>query len=493
MNGVALAARLALVGVFALAGAAKLRDRDGTRFTLEDFGLPDRLAAPGALLLPVAELGVAGLLLFDPTAVAGAIGALVLLGAFMVGISVNLAQGRRPDCNCFGQLQSKPVGPGTLARNATLAVLGGLVLATGRTDAASTALDDVGSLDTATALAAGALVLSALTLGLVCWIGLHLLRQQGRALLRLDALDGGGEPTGEPRPRGLPVGAPAPAFDVATTNGDRVALGQLLADGGAVALAFVDPDCRPCRALLPDLAKRNGRVAVVISGADAGAAGALAAEHDLSSALLDLDGSLAASYDVEGTPMAVAIGSDGLIRSELATGPDAVRELLDGLDSPAGDGFALPITSVGGEPPLGEPVPDVELEDLDGAAVTLHAAASGAPHLIVFWNPTCGFCDSMLEEVRALERRDDLPPLLFVTTGEAQVNRDQGLRSRMLLDPGFAGTGEALGVAGTPSALRLDADGRIVSRLAVGVDQVLMLAGARGGVTERSGAGGPAG
>jgi thiol-disulfide isomerase/thioredoxin/uncharacterized membrane protein YphA (DoxX/SURF4 family) len=477
VNGVALAARLLLAGVFAVAGAAKLRDRPGTRFTLEDFGLPVRLAGAGALLLPVAELSVAALLLFDSTALAGAIGALVLLGAFMVGITVNLARGRRPDCNCFGQLQSKPIGPGTLARNATLAILAGVVLAAGRTDAGAIALDDVGSLDTATALAVGALVLSALTLILVAWLALHLLRQQGRVLLRLDALDGGGGQTLAPEPPGLPVGAPAPNFELASVRGDRVALGQLIEDGRPLALAFVDPGCGPCRSLLPEFARGESRIAVVISRGDPVASRVLASDHDLTAALLDPDGSVADAYEANGTPAAVAIGPDGLIRSGLAAGPDSVREMLDHLD----------------DAPPGEPVPGVELEDLNGRAVSLREAASGAPHLLVFWSPACGFCDSMLDDVRALERRDDLPPLLFVTTGDAQANRAQRLRSLMLLDPNFAATGEALGVAGTPSALRLDADGRILSELAVGVDQVLALAGARSPVTGRADAGGPAG
>jgi peroxiredoxin len=462
VNGLALAATLVLAGVFAIAGAAKLRDREGTRLTLEDFGLPAGLALPGAMLLPLAELSVAGLLVFDPTAIAGALGALVLLGAFMVGITINLAQGRRPDCNCFGQLQSKPIGPGTLARNATLAILAGLVLAAGRTDAGATALDDLRSIDTATALAAGALVLSALTLALAVWMALHLLRQQGRVLLRLDALDGGGGQTLAPVP-GLPIGAPAPDFELTGAHGDRVGLGQLIRNGRPVALAFVDPDCGPCRSLLPDLAKRDARVGVVISRADAAAGRMMASDHDLSLALLDPEGIVADAYEATGTPAAVAIGAEGLIRSGLAAGPDAVRELLDGLD----------------DIPVGDPVPDLELEDLDGTAVSLRAAASGVPRLLLFWSPTCGFCDTMLDDVRALERREDLPPLIVIATGDAAANRAQGLQSRTLLDPGFAGTAEPLGVGGTPSALRLDSQGRVLSDLAVGVDQVLALASGR--------------
>ena len=158
-----------------------------------------------------------------------------------------------------------------------------------------------------------------------------------------------------------------------------------------------------------------------------------------------------------------------------------------------GEGFALPVMRVGGDSAAGEQIPDVRLEDLHGTAVSLRAAASGAPYLLLFWSPSCGFCHSMLEDVQALERRDDLPPLLLVATGDTESNRAQALQSRILLDPGFAGTGEALGVQGTPSALRLDADGRVVSRMAVGVDQVLALAGARGRLSEPAGGAGPAG
>jgi peroxiredoxin len=490
VNAVTLAARLVLVAVFAVAGAAKLRDRPGTRLTLEDFGLSERISRPVALLLPLAELTVAGLLLFDATASAGAIGALVLLGAFMAGIAFNLARGRRPDCNCFGQLHSKPAGPATLARNATLAILAALVLAAGRNDAAASALDGLAGLDAATALALSALVLAALALVLGAWVALHLLRQQGRVLLRLDALDGGASASAQmPAPPGLPVGAPAPAFEMPNAGGERIALRQLIEGGRPLVLAFVDPDCAPCRSLLPELAERRGgdvRLAVVISRADPDAARAMASEYALPIALLDPDGSVSDSYDTFGTPAAVAIGPDGLIRSELAGGPDAVRELFDRLDERAGDSFALPIVSVGGaggrdNSALGEPVPDVELEDTRDGPVSLRAAAAGAPHLMLFWSPTCGYCDAMLDEVRALERRDDLPPLLLVATGDAAANRDQGLRSRTLLDRGFAVTGEALRVAGTPSALRLDAEGRVASHLAVGVDEVLALAGAARG------------
>ena len=495
MSAAVLIARLVLAAVFAVAAVAKLRDRPGTAFTLEDFGLAPRLAAPGALLLPLAELTVAVLLLPDATAAAGAIGAVVLLGAFTAAITVNLAQGRRPDCNCFGQIHSEPVGPVTLIRNAVLAALAVFVLAGGEADAGASALDTLGGLDTATAFALAALVLAAAALLVLIWVAVHLLRQQGRVLLRLDALDGGGAPVQATAPAApeLPIGAPAPAFELAAAGGEPVTLAELLDGGRPVVLAFLEPGCGPCQSLLPNLAERQGDAAgppfaIVVSSPDAEAAHAMAAEHDAPLALLDIGGSVAEAYAVSGTPVAVAVGPDGLVRSEFARGPAAVHELLDRLDGGDGipGGFDLSIVQVGGAngdgdhgPALGDLVPEVELEDIDGERISLRAAAAGAPHLMLFWSPTCGFCDTMVDAVRALEEREDLPPMLVVATGEADANRAQGLRSRTLLDPDFAGLGDALSVAGTPSALRHDTEARIASRLAVGADAVLALAGGR--------------
>src|SRR5919107_3370790 len=127
MDAALLIARLVLAGVFALAGVAKLSDLEGSRKAIIDFGLPAVLASPLALLLPLAELAVAAALIPASTAWWGALGALGLLMLFVVGISLNLARGRKPDCHCFGQLHSAPAGWKTLARNAVLAAVAGLV------------------------------------------------------------------------------------------------------------------------------------------------------------------------------------------------------------------------------------------------------------------------------------------------------------------------------------------------------------------------------
>src|SRR5215208_3577831 len=136
--------------VFAVAGVAKLADREGSRQAIVDFGLPSALAAPFGLLLPLAELAVAATLLPASTAWWGSLGALALLSVFVVGISINLARGRKPDCHCFGQLHSSPAGWKTLARNGALAAVAGFVLWEGFDGGAGpSALSWLGALSTA--------------------------------------------------------------------------------------------------------------------------------------------------------------------------------------------------------------------------------------------------------------------------------------------------------------------------------------------------------
>jgi hypothetical protein len=59
---------------------------------------------------------------------------------FVAGISFNLARGRKPDCHCFGQLHSAPVGWTTLLRNGVLAAVAGFILWEGREGAGPGAL-----------------------------------------------------------------------------------------------------------------------------------------------------------------------------------------------------------------------------------------------------------------------------------------------------------------------------------------------------------------
>src|SRR2546425_9677417 len=128
MSVVLLLARLLLATVFAVAGIAKLLDRAGSRKSAGDFGVPTFLAKPLAFVLPLVELACSVALLRGRWAWFGASGALAMLSVFIAAIAVSLARGRKPDCHCFGQLHSAPIGWTTLSRNAVLAGLAALVV-----------------------------------------------------------------------------------------------------------------------------------------------------------------------------------------------------------------------------------------------------------------------------------------------------------------------------------------------------------------------------
>jgi hypothetical protein len=82
----------------------------------------------------------------------------------------------------------------------------------------------------------------------------------------------------------------------------------------------------------------------------------------------------------------------------------------------------------------------------------------------------------MLNDLKQWESRafEDKPNLLLLATGSAEANRALGLQSPILLDNGSA-VSRQFGSRGTPSAVRLNSEGRIVSPLAIGAENVFGL------------------
>jgi len=123
--------RIVLAAVFLLAALAKLASMRRTWARARLFGIPDALARPIAVALPITELVIAVLLIPDATARTGGVLAAVALLVFAAAIGRLLVRGEAPDCNCFGLLHSSRVGPAMLARNLVLAALGGVVAIAG--------------------------------------------------------------------------------------------------------------------------------------------------------------------------------------------------------------------------------------------------------------------------------------------------------------------------------------------------------------------------
>ena len=525
-----LIARLLLAGVFIVAGLTKLADRAGSRQAIIDFGLPARLASPLGILLPLAELAAGAALIPASTAWWGALGALALLLAFVAGISYNLARGRKPDCHCFGQLHSAPAGWTTLLRNGALAAVAGFILWEGRDGAGPSALNWMGALASAQllALVGGLLILVLLTAQAAQWWFLfRLMQQNGRLLVRVEALEGrpaSGDaeaPSGNggqeiQPPAGLPVGSQAPGFALSGLYGEVLTLEALRAPGKPVMLLFTDPNCGPCTGLLPEIGRwqqeYSAQLSVsLISRGMPEENRAKSTEHGLTSVLLQQDWEVSEAYQVQGTPSAVLVNPDGTIGSPLAAGPEAIKALVtqtvgtsdqelpaEPTPPQAAPREELPMQPTAqGEPcpncgkvhaaaptvpagrQVGEPAPPLKLRDLTGKKVNLATTFRGEKTLVLFWNPGCGFCQQMLDDLKDWEANppEEAPKLLVVSAGTKEANKAMGLSSPVVLDQNF-GVGSAFGASGTPSAVLVDEEGKIASELAVGAPSVLALAGA---------------
>jgi Methylamine utilisation protein MauE len=125
---------LVVAVAFAWAAIEKLRDGAQTKIAAADLGVPSSLVGPVAGALPVAELGIATLLVagvlgqLETVRVVGALGALALLSAFSVAIARTLNAGRTPLCFCFGARSAKPLSTDNLIRNGALAVFAVITL-----------------------------------------------------------------------------------------------------------------------------------------------------------------------------------------------------------------------------------------------------------------------------------------------------------------------------------------------------------------------------
>lgn len=328
MTGLSLVGRLALAAVFGAAGIAKLFDRQGSRQALADFGVPERLARRAALLLPALELGVAGMLVPSASARLGALGALGLLVVFSAAIVVNLARGRTPDCHCFGKVHSAPIGPALLVRNGVLAALGALVAWRPGVGIGS-ALSWYGDLETPGQVGAVAIAVLSVAVLLLAWVVFELLRQQGRLVLRLDAIEA---LTGDRSEyEGLPLGSVAPTFSLPSLSGETVTTEALLAGGRPLVLVFVHSNCSPCAQLLPSIGRWQRSDALTIALVAAGDREinrARAEEHHLAGVLVENGQKVADAYRTTATPSAVLIGPDRRILSPVVAGGAAIEKLL---------------------------------------------------------------------------------------------------------------------------------------------------------------------
>jgi methylamine dehydrogenase accessory protein MauD len=261
-------------------------------------------------LLPIVEIAIAIALVFDATAWFGIVGAGLLLLIFIGGISYNLVQGNTPDCHCFGQLYSAPIGLATLLRNALLFALTGVIAGNGP-----------------------------VSIPIVIIIGLLLLIRAGAWLIGMFRRQHGGVFKNIPphqsiaSARSLPIGSVAPAWTLADTQGNVASLGDFYAGGRPILLLFSDPACHFCTELMPSLRSwykqcANHADIVIMSRGSIAANQQNVVNHGLRNVFVQHDNEVAAAYQIHWLPSALLIRPDGTIGSELALDSEAISALV---------------------------------------------------------------------------------------------------------------------------------------------------------------------
>lgn len=335
MNLTISIARFVLAAILILAGVSKFVDRNRTRKTLKDFGFDEEYLVPATWLLPLLELLAGASLLYPKTAWVGAILAFVLFVAFSLGIGYNLRLGRKPECNCFGQMHSSAIGLHTLLRSLIFALLAAAVVWKTDTGVVGPLTEGERSL-----LLLSVLIL--LSLGAGFWLLMGVAKLQHELTARMDEMGElllfqrfPGNPGDKASHRGpsLPIGVPAPDFNLPNIEGGSVGFQELLVHGKPLLLFFLSVDCGPCSALAPEIRlwqlelKQRASFATIVKGslpaiqAKFGGKKAGPVLHD------ELD-TIGAQFSAKWYPAVILIKADGSVGSQVAFGDREIRALF---------------------------------------------------------------------------------------------------------------------------------------------------------------------
>lgn len=488
MEVLLLLIRLFLTAIFLLAGIGKLLDLKGSEKAVKAFGTPDEMAKTMAIALPFAEIVFGVCFLFTATSWLGAVGGFLLLASFIGGMIWQIAQGKSPDCHCFGAIHSEPVSKKSLIRNIIFAALALFLVLQGRDQGASLAeLPNEVVLQLFFGLATVGL------LGAAIFYLKRISEQQTQIIRRIEVLEVLSHEDGravehkhlsEPK-ISLPIGAPAPDFALPDLGGRQVAFEHLLGEGKPMLFFYLSPNCGPCKALVPEIEiwqkELEGKMSFVFLSSGNLKENQKKFAGSFKKVLLQQNNEIADLFGAQWTPTAWVVNSDGMIASALAVGDKSIRDLVEdvkaGIDrsaplliAPAGENSAE-------SAPIGQNVPEFSLPDTTNRNITTQDLL-GRKTLMTFWSMSCGFCTQMIEDLREWDRTRgvDEPNLLLISDGEAEKHSVLELQSPILLDQDRKFS-QRVGMKGTPSAVLINENGKIVSETAVGAEQIWRLIG----------------
>ncbi|MBK9153758.1 MAG: redoxin domain-containing protein [Chloracidobacterium sp.] len=422
------------------------------------------MQAAGHVLLP-AEIAIAVSLLLVWSLRIGAVAALVLLIVFSSAMLWQLWQGRAPDCHCFGQLHSEPVGAKSLLRNAVLIILAAAVVF-GSTGAEGADLFDNGlGTDHATKRPSQN-----------GWTLLEMTSGQGGPVERNDA----GDPSD-----GLPIGAPLPDFAIPGLDGRVVQFEHLIADDKPFLFLFVGAECAPCEQLIPEMREWLRDLGekvrfIIVSHGDISVNARKFGDLGVP-VLIERSREFANSVHAKWTPSVLFVDKEGNIASHLAAGDVAIRRLIEKMklkDLNAKFVYFLGLTGQK-RPDIGTEVPEFAVSRPFGHQIT-KADLVCRRTLAAFISTTCGHCSRLVDEIREWENRggDNGLGMIVFSDGSKADGRDFELNARLIVDKDYK-LAAKLGMRGVPSAVLIDEAGVIVTEAAIGPENIWSLIGGR--------------
>jgi peroxiredoxin len=337
-------------------------------------------------------------------------------------------------------------------------------------------------------------IVQLLVLVLLVGVVYQLFQQQGRILVQMDSIEQMipevGEAHGAEAPRGIPVAAPLPPFELPDVDDAIVRLEDF--EGRRLLLVNWSTTCGFCEAIVEDLAKlqpaleKRGVDVVLVSRGDPEENRSMVNGHGLDARILLQPGGtgMIDAFARTGTPAAYLVDEHGRVAKAMALGADQVPELAR---EAAGRQIKLATERSLSESklmrdglPPGSPAPAFEVPSVSGDKISLEQLR-GSEALIVFTDPECGPCEVLAADLARWHRNlgDDAPPVVMISRGKREMNRrkveEHGIEFPVGMQPAWK-VSKAYGIFSTPVGFLIDENGVIVREVARGPEAVMALA-----------------
>lgn len=339
------------------------------------------------------------------------------------------------------------------------------------------------------------------TLG--CWLFYQLLRQNGRILLRLEAVEEQlaqlAAVSAAQVPQGMEVGSKAPDFELPDLSGNIVGLSHW--HGRRVLLIFFNPQCGFCEKMAAGLAalKADGSdgqpIPVLITTGDAEENRRFMEQHGIPCpVLVQLKDEVLSRYRCSGTPTGYLLDEEGAIATPLTVGGEDLLALAK---------VPMPVAAESGQTenaahePHGErrkgkinrglhtsrlrrdglkagtPAPLFSLPRLDGGKLSLEESR-GRQLLLIFSDPECRPCAELAPDLEQFHRSSGVA-VLMISRRDAESNRrkvaELGLTFPVVLQRHWE-ISMLYGMFATPIAYLIDQQGVLASDVRAGVQPI---------------------